>query len=96
METSTIHGLNYISTAKSVAAKAIWVLIVCVSFGTAIYMINNAFSEWQKSPIATTVQTYPISKLEFPSVTVCPPQGSNTAMNHLLEQVDSSNFTEEQ
>ena len=35
----------YISTAKSVAAKATWVTIVCVSFGVAIFMINNANME---------------------------------------------------
>ena len=46
METSTIHGLNYISSAKSVAAKATWVTIICVSFGVAIFMINNAYTEW--------------------------------------------------
>ena len=96
LETSTIHGLNYISTAKSVAAKATWVTIVCVSFGIAIFMINNAYTEWQESPIATTITTRPISDLDFPSVTVCPPRGSNTALSLALESVKNESFTEEQ
>ena len=96
LETSTIHGLNYISSAKSVAAKATWVTIICVSFGVAIFMINNAYTEWEESPIATTMQTLPISQLVFPSVTVCPPRGSNTALNLPLEKVRNENFTDEQ
>ena len=95
LETSTIHGLNYISSSKTVAAKAIWVIIVSISFGVAGFMINNAYLEWQESPIATSIKTYPISKLDFPSVTVCPPRGSNTALNHVLERVNNRNFTEE-
>ena len=96
LEISTIHGLSYISTAKSVAAKATWVTIVCVSFGIAIFMINNAYTEWQESPIATTMTTRPISDLAFPSVTVCPPRGSNTALNLALERVKNENFTEKE
>ena len=96
LETSTIHGLNYISSSKSVAAKAVWVTIITVSFGTAIFMINNAYTEWEESPIATTIKTQPISELVFPSVTVCPPRGSNTALNLALERVRNENFTEEQ
>ena len=50
-ETSAIHGLNYISSARSVAAKALWVIIVGISFGIAIDMINNAFEEWHNNHI---------------------------------------------
>ena len=55
-----------------------------------------AFVEWNESPIATTITTRPISELVFPSVTVCPPRGSNTALNLALENVNDENFTKEQ
>ena len=79
LESSTIHGLVHISTAKSKTVKAIWVAIVVACFAYAIYMINNSYKEWQESPVSTTITTQPITELEFPTVTVCPPRGSNTA-----------------
>ena len=96
LESSTIHGLVHISTAKSKTARAVWVAIVVACFAYAIYMINNSYEEWQESPVSTTITTHPITELEFPTVTVCPPRGSNTALNHLLEKVKDVNFTKEQ
>ena len=46
--------------------------------------------------MSTTITTHPITELEFPTVTVCPPRGSNTALNHLLEKVKDVNFTKEE
>ena len=96
LEGSTIHGLVYISTAKSKTARAIWVAIVVACFAVAIYMINDSYKEWQESPVSTTITTHPITELEFPTVTVCPPRGSNTALNHLLEKVKEVNFTKKE
>ena len=46
--------------------------------------------------MSTTITTHPITELQFPTVTVCPPRGSNTALNHLLEKVKDVNYTEEE
>ena len=46
--------------------------------------------------MSTKITTHPITELEFPTVTVCPPRGSNTALNHLLEKVKDVNFTKEE
>ena len=86
----------HISTAKSKAGRATWVAIVVSCFATAIYMITGSYKEWQESPVSTTITTHPITELEFPTVTVCPPRGSNTALNHLLEKVKDVNFTKEE
>ena len=96
LENSTIHGLVHISTAKSKTARAAWVAIVAACFATAIYMITSSYKEWQESPVSTTITTHPITELDFPTVTVCPPRGSNTALNHLLEKVKDVNFNEEE
>ena len=96
LESSTIHGLVHISTAKSRAARVAWVVIVVASFAFAISMITNAYLEWHQSPVSTTITTHPITELQFPTVTVCPPRGSNTAVNHLLKKVKHVNFTEEE
>ena len=96
LESSTIHGLVHISTAKSRRARAAWVAIVVACFAIAIGMITSSYKEWQESPVSTTITTHPITELEFPTVTVCPPRGSNTALNHLLGKVKDVNLTEEE
>ena len=95
LESSTIHGLVHISTAKSRIARAVWVAIVAACFAFAIHMIVSSYKEWQESPVSTTITTHPITDLEFPDVTVCPPWESNTAVNHLLGKVRGVNFTDE-
>ena len=101
LESSTIHGLVHISTAKSRTARAAWVVIVVACFATAVYMINDSYMDWQESPVSTTITTHPITELEFPTVTVCPPRGSNVlrtgSMGHLSKSPTpiskiSSNF----
>ena len=93
LETSTIHGLSYISTAPSKATKILWVSIVITGFFTAGYLINNSYSEWQASPVSTSILTLPISDLDFPTVTVCPPEGSNTVLNYDLMKAENHSFT---
>ena len=95
-ESSTVHGLVHISTANNKALRAIWVTIVIGCFAIAITMITNSYNEWHDSPISTTITTHPIEKLQFPAVTVCPPRGSNTALNQVLTKVKDANFTEKE
>ena len=96
LESSTIHGLVYISTAKGKAARCAWAAVVLVCFSIAIGMITSSYKEWQESPVSTTITTLPITELEFPTVTVCPPRRSNTAVNHVLQKVNDVNYTDEE
>ena len=84
LEQSTIHGLVYISSAPSKFSKAFWFLIVLTGFSCAAYLINSSYADWQASPIATAISTHPISEVDFPTVTICPPDGSNTVLNYDL------------
>ena len=94
LETSTIHGLAFISTAPSKVSKLFWVMVVFFGFSTAFYLINSSYNDWQASPIATSISTHPISELDFPTVTVCPPEGSNTALNYDLVRVHNITLTD--
>ena len=94
LENSTIHGLVHISTAKTRKARFAWLVIVVCCFAFAIHEITSALKAWQESPVSTTITTHPITELQFPAVTVCPPRGSNTALNQALEKVKDVNFTE--
>ena len=95
LQSSTIHGLGHITTSNSWAEKITWMAIVVASFALAISMITSSYKEWQESPVSITLTTHSITELEFPMVTVCPPRGSNTAMNVLLDNIGRVNFSEQ-
>ncbi len=94
LESSTIHGLVHISTAWNKKTKFLWALIVTAGFSVAGYLIGSSLQDWKSSPISTTITTHPISEAPFPRVTVCPPEGTNTALNYDLMRAESlSNAT---
>ena len=72
-ESSTIHGLYYISTTRR-WSRLFWMLIVLVGFSGAGCLIYVSFRNWVQSPVTTTVETLPISQIKFPNVTICPPK----------------------
>ena len=74
LESSTIHGLSYISTTRRFV-RLLWLLVVVFGFAGAVTLISQSFSSWSESPISTTIETLPIEDVQFPRVTVCPPKG---------------------
>ena len=70
-------------------------LVVVFGFSTAFFLINSSYVDWQASPIATSISTHPISELDFPTVTVCPPKGSNTVLNYDLLTAVNKTFDDE-
>ena len=90
LESSTIHGLSYISTNRTLLSKLFWVAVVITGFLTAGVLIENSFSGWRNAPISTSIDTFPISKVTYPRVTVCPPLGTNTGMNYDLLTAENS------
>ena len=96
LEESTIHGVAHISTARHVLLKLIWAVVVATSFAFAIHMISSSYLEWSESPVSSLVTTRPISDLTFPEVTICPPKGTNTAVNHVLDKVKNKGLSTKQ
>ena len=95
LESSTIHGLVYISTSKSKLVKLLWIIIVSMGFFSAGYIIYDSFYDWAESPFVTSVETIPISEVPFPGVTICPPLGSNTALNYDLMTAENISMDED-
>ena len=96
LESSTIHGLLHISTNKKYATKLFWIVVVILGFTAASYMIYESFQTWADSPIKTTIETLPITKITLPKVTVCPPQKTFTDLNYdllKLENITLNNHT---
>ena len=94
LESSTIHGLNYISTTEKYS-RLFWVIIVASGFTVAGLLINESFQSWSQSPVKTTIETLPISDITFPKVTVCPPKNTFTNLNHELVLADNKTWTDE-
>ena len=94
LESSTIHGLTYISTTRRVA-KVFWILVVMMGFVGAGLLIKESFKSWSESPVKTNIETLPISKIKLPKVTVCPPRNTFTDLNYDLMMTENMTWTEE-
>ena len=88
LESSTIHGLGYISTTKRLV-RLFWILVVIGGFTAAGYLIYESVQDWSDNPVKTTVETVPISEITFPKVTVCPPQNTFTDLNYDLMMTEN-------
>ena len=71
--------LVYISTSRGYV-KLLWLCVLIVGFSGAGVIIQQSFSSWADSPVTTTIETLPISELDFPNVTVCPPRNTFTSL----------------
>ena len=91
LETSTIHGLAYISSTQKYA-RAFWMLVVISGFSAAGYLIYESFQSWEESPVKTTIETLPIYEIKFPKVTVCPKKNTFTDLNYDLMLAESATF----
>ena len=94
LESSTIHGLAYISTERRLA-RLFWALVVIIGFTLASLLISQSFDNWSASPIKTNIETQPISEVAFPKVTVCPPKDTFTDLNYDLMMLESEILTDE-
>ena len=98
LESSTIHGLTYISTTRKLV-RLFWITVVISGFFGAGYLIYTSFQTWDESPIKTTIETRPITELTFPKVTVCPPKNTFTVLNYdllMVKQLSLDNSTREE
>ena len=98
LESSTVHGLGYISSTKKFA-RLFWILVVIAGFVGAGIIIFQSFDNWAKSPVTTTIETLPITDITLPKVTVCPPKNTFTNLNYdlmMLENMTLDNDTRDE
>ena len=94
LETSTIHGLGYISSSRKIT-RLFWLVVVILGFTGAGLLIRESFQTWTDSPIKTTIETLPISEITLPKLTVCPPRNTYTDMNYDLMMTENGTLTDE-
>ena len=95
LDTSTIHGLSWIANTKR-WSRILWIWIVVGGFTGAILLIQESFYNWKQSPITTTIEALPISKITYPNVSVCPPKNLFLNLNFDIkksEKVTTDNVT---
>ena len=89
LDSSTIHGLAYISNTRKFI-RAFWTIIVIGGFIGSVILIYQSFQSWNKSPIKTTIETVPIAEITLPKVTVCPPKNTYTNLNYDLLTLENT------
>ena len=96
LATSTIHGLSRVGSSRSKVSQFLWFAIVVAGFTGAGILIQGSFSSWNNSPVATSISTHSITDLQFPNITVCPPEGTNTALNYDLWRISNRTLNREE
>ena len=71
-----------------------WGLVVFLCFLSSAILIHQSYGDFKDSPILVSITTKPIKYLDFPTVTVCPPKGSPTALNYDLIKARNFSFSE--
>ena len=54
LESTSIHGLAYLSEAKEILVKSLWFVCISISFSTAAYFIHASFVGWEDNPAVVT------------------------------------------
>ena len=92
LESSSIGGLSYISTSKSRAEKLFWFVVVITSISVTSYLTTEAILNWSNYPVATTTESFPISEVHFPKITVCPPKVAFSFTQRIFRQHDATKY----
>ena len=93
LESSSINGLNHISTTRG-SIRLLWTFVVFTCFSGAGILIYQSFQAWEESPISTTIETLSIEHTtSFPKVTVCPPKNTYTDLNYDLIMTQNMSLT---
>lgn len=71
---TTIHGCQYLITARNWLESCVWFVVILVGFGYSAYIINAAFEDWRAFPVETTIESISVSVKDIfhPAVTICP------------------------
>ncbi len=72
----TIHGVYYWDESKTWWGKLIWFGIVVVGIIGAAIVIYDSYKIWGEHPVLTTVKQIPVETGNFPSITICPMDGT--------------------
>ena len=69
-EQTTIHGFWYLAQSSHGLEKLLWLTVVSIAVFFSVFQTCSLYSQWQKSPVITTLESIalPIKNIEFPVV----------------------------
>ncbi|RZC42105.1 ASC domain containing protein [Asbolus verrucosus] len=73
-EATGIHGVRYLSEKRTIVEKIFWTIVLILSLTSCVFMIYGILNKFDNSPVVVNFLStdYPIYKIPFPSVTICP------------------------
>lgn len=72
---TTIHGVRYFSERnRHWTERCWWIIAIGVSMYFCTFSIQKVWIKWRDNPVIMSVyeSQIPISKIPFPTVTICP------------------------
>jgi hypothetical protein len=72
----TIHGVYFIGESRTIIGKILWAIIVSFGIFGASVIMYDSYKFWGDHPVKTTITQIPIETVNFPSITICPLDGT--------------------
>ena len=94
---SSVGGTQHVLSSNSYWTNGFWIIVIIATLLVSIIFTVRTVSEWSDigNQISTSMVTLPISRAKFPSVTVCPPKHSHTALNYDIIRADNIILSED-
>ena len=75
LDATSLHGFAYLQKTYSTCARLFWSFMVVAGFSLASYFLYGQLFDWEENQTITTLESIatPIQKVQFPTVTVSPP-----------------------
>ena len=101
-EHTSVHGVSYVAEKKvalslkfspltvtkvPLLGKLLWASVCALSMSLAIKVSVDAFNQWQRRPVITTLKNIakPVDEIDFPAVTIC---GSGLYMENIEKTLE--------
>jgi hypothetical protein len=72
----TIHGIYFIGESRTWIGTILWAIIVFTGIFGAATIIYDSYGYWGEHPVLTTIKQIPVETSDFPSITICPLDGT--------------------
>ena len=72
VDNTTLHGIRYVFLKRHILIRFIWIVIMLISGGYYVFLVQAAFYKYYSRPINTVLTREHVSEMKFPAVTICP------------------------
>ena len=72
VDSTTLHGIRYVFLHRHILIRFVWIVIMLVSGGYYVFLVQAAFYKYYSRPINTVLTHEHVSEMKFPAVTICP------------------------